>query len=90
MDSVRLQRCQVKRAKKWNNLEVVLQAGSEVHSSPKRFPRSKVCKILSDTIVMEELESKHDYDALNFTAKGVRVGEPVQVRLKLRKQDVTL
>ena len=48
----------------------------------------QVCKILSDTIVLEELESKNDYDTVNFTAKVVRVGE--QVMLKLRKKDVTL
>ena len=90
MDSVRLQRCQVKRAKKSDDLEVVLRVGTEVHSSPKKFPRSKVCKILSDTIVLEELESKHDYETVNFTAKVVRVGEPVQVTPKLRKQDVTV
>ena len=47
MDSVRLQRYQVKRAKKWNDLEVVLRAGLEVHSSPKRFPCSRSAKFLA-------------------------------------------
>ena len=43
----------------------------------------------NNTIMLEELERKHDYDIVNFKAKVIKIGDPVQVTPKLRKQEVT-
>ena len=90
MDTVELSKCQVKKSKRCDDLEIVLQPQTDVHASPTKVAKDKVASLLDHVITLSQLQDKALYDTVTIRAKVLQVHPPVHVSPTLDKQDITI
>lgn len=81
--------CQVKPAKFGNKLEVVINANTDVVTSPKKFKVSP-WESSNPDIPLKDLDQRDDYDKVHVTVKVLSVQDTVNVAGGLQKQDVAI
>ena len=90
MDPVELSNCQVKKSKRCDDLEIVLQPQTYVHASPTKVAKDKVASLLDNVITLSQLQNKALYDTVTIRAKVLQVHPSVHVSPTLDKQDITI
>lgn len=86
-DSLTLKNCKIKKAK---YTEILLNPGTEISKSPKKFDAEKVAKLTSKEVCVSDIELRRDYDKITIRAKVVKVQPPVQLSAGLKKQEITV
>lgn len=61
----------VKKAKNSKDLEVVLKSTSKVELSPVKFPRDIVYTVITNKIMLCDLNTRNDYDQVTVTVKVI-------------------
>ena len=66
---VSLAHCKIKRARESDDLEVMLNAGTKLAKSPKKFHLSPIPSVEDSTIVLKDLPDMTTYSKVSFKAK---------------------
>ena len=87
--SLALSNCEVKEAKYFNGLEVVVKKSTEIHHSPKKFevPDAMFVTKQENLVTVEEIASLPNYQCVSVRVKLVAEEEEIEVKKGLTKQD---
>ena len=87
---VSLTHCKIKRARDSDDLEVMLNAGTRLTKSPKKFhlPSTPPVQDTDTTIVLKDVPDLTTYSKVTFTAKVISVSKPEKISNGLTKQEV--
>ena len=91
--AVTLTNCEVKRARRGENLEVLVSKKTEVEKSEKVFEVESVpakTKKMGKIIMLKELNDLVPYQVVSVEVKVVRVEEPAIVGQGMKKQDLLI
>ena len=87
---VSLAHCKIKRARESDDLEVMLNAGTKLAKSPKKFHLSPIPSVEDSTIVLKDLPDMTTYSKVSFKAKVISVPKPEKLSNGLSKQEVVI
>ena len=87
-DSVALRNCELKPGRQSDELEIIMKTHSHVEVSPKKFCIKDLSAIGSNNIMLDSLEDKCNFDKVTFSAKAIRVDDPIHIAAGKTKQDV--
>ena len=86
---VSINNCTIKRARKSDDLEVILKSNSRVIKSPNKFDICLQKSSKGDT-ALKDLPQKSVYCNVSVKAKVIQVNDSVKLANGLSKQDVTI
>ena len=89
-DSVALCNCELKPGRQSDELEVIMKSHSRVEGSPKKFCIEDLSAISSNLIILENLQNKCNFEKVTFSAKAIRVDDPIRVGAGKTKQDIAV
>jgi len=85
--AVVLNDCQIKKAKRGSNMEVILKRTNAIGPSPKKF---KVDLKEDEVTLLEELQNKEEYERVCVQVKVLEVMDPTTVSSGKKVRDVTM
>ncbi len=79
--------CQIRKAKRGNNMEIMLKRSTSIGPSPKKLKVDAMCQDMP--ISLSELNTKNEYEKTSANVKVIKAKEPTVVKsLGKRVQDI--
>ena len=90
-DAVSIEHCEIKKAKYSDDMEVIINNSTKFSMSPKKFNVSHSEVSTSDTSVpLGSIPQLHNFQTIIVIAKILSIGDPVEVKTGLTKQDLII